>query len=137
MSSIKEMVLEDFREAVRLAKCSEELKRSMKTQERVPLFINNLTAQIKHAERVLFRRGKRLDRLKIKMLVQSMTSIFLNNIECKAHEMQMSDAAKTVIKEKQDLLNKFDSDGNIDLTEEMGVKIVDRKENQEEAAPNQ
>lgn len=73
--NIREMVVEDFRERVRLnPNLSGELKASLKNHERVVPFINNLTVEINKIYNN--RKTFKLDRMKLKDLVYGLTDIF-------------------------------------------------------------
>lgn len=61
----------------------EELRRALKTNERVPLFIDNLAKS-------LYRLPKDIRKETIILAVHDMTDLFINNIERKATERRMS-----------------------------------------------
>lgn len=128
--TIQEMVRADFKEFIDMdPTIPRELKQALKHNERVPLFFDNLSHEIRKAETVLILRGQKLDRMKIKMMVQSLAAYFVMNVKALAEQQMMSDAEKTRIKEQAEgteLEKKFDNEGNADLTEEFGLRIVDR-----------
>lgn len=73
--NIRNMVMEDFRERVKLnPNISGELKAALKTNERVPQFVDNLTAEINKIFNS--RRNYKLDRAKLKNLVYDLTDTF-------------------------------------------------------------
>ena len=68
-----------------------ELIRSLKHHERVPVFVDNLSKQLQMIER---RKKISLDRIKVKDIVYDMTKNFLTLLNRRADEMAMSDLEK-------------------------------------------
>ncbi len=126
--NFKEMVIADFQEFIALdPSVPSELRDSLKVKERAPLFIENLTGQLHEIVRV--KPHIKLDRMKIKALVQGMTNTFIHLLKQKVEEAHMSDLAKSAMKaeiEGDPITQKFDDQGNADLTEELGIKIIDK-----------
>jgi hypothetical protein len=124
--TLRELIRADFDEFIRLdPSVPEALKNSLRLTERVPAFVDKLTNEVKNAERA----GHRLDRLKIKEMVYSLTGLFVHLLKTKANEMEMSDMAKSAMKtsiEGDEIIKKFDDQGNADLSEELGVIITDK-----------
>lgn len=127
------MIISDFQECVALMQIDPELKRALRTNERVPLFVDNLVREVKACERVMFMKGKRLDRKKIKDMVYSMTTIFCKGLEAKAQAAYASEMEKIRQQQLEAERNKLDKDGNADLTEEFGVLIKDAEEPSDKA----
>ncbi len=121
-----EIIRSDFEEFIRLdPSVPEGLRNSLRLTERVPAFVDNLAKEIAMVE----RRGIKLDRLKIKELVYSLSAFFVHNLRTKADQMHMSDLAKTAIRTKtegDELIQKMDDQGNADLSEELGIVIQDK-----------
>jgi hypothetical protein len=87
---IAHLVKTDYQEAVRmLPSVDAELKRSLKSHERVPKFLENLSREISRLPNHL-----RPDRARIKKIVYDMTELFVHNVKRQADEMAMSDARK-------------------------------------------
>lgn len=124
---IKELVRADFEEFLRISKdVPQELKDSMKLKERVPRFVDHLAAELKACEDA----GLTITRQKIKDVTYDMAAFFIHMVKTQAQEMLLTDAAKKAKAEAaagDPILKKFDEHGNADLTEEFGVKIVDKK----------
>jgi len=125
--TLRDMVRADFAEFVKVDPAvPEDLRRALRTNERVPGFIDRLAQELQQVE----DNGIKLDRLKIKMVVYELTATFVGLLKHRANEMEMSDIAKSharrVIQEQEEILNKFDKDGNADFTEEYGFKITDK-----------
>lgn len=124
--SILNIIRADFEEFILLdPSVPDDLRKSLKVKERMPVFIDRLAAEIKQVE----SKGIALDRIKIKEIVYSLTGMFVHMLKTRAHEMQMSDAARSVARkefEGDELTNKLDKEGNADLSEELGVIITDK-----------
>ncbi len=121
-----EIIREDFAEFIRVdPSVPEELRNSLRLTERVPKFVDNLAEQIHQIE----ARGIKLDRAKLKMMVYSLSGMFVHMLKTKANQMQMSEIAKSALKkdlEGDELTQKLDDQGNGDLTEELGIIITDK-----------
>jgi hypothetical protein len=118
---MRNLIIKDYQEAVLLSKAPTELKDALKTSDRIPRFIENLTAELRGCENA----GVNLTRMQIKEVVYNMTDWFLACLEANGKRMAASDAEKARIKAVEQEADQFDKDGNADLTEEFGVKIVD------------
>lgn len=122
--SFKKFIHEDYKEAIALAKdIPEELRRALKTNERVPIFFDNLEAQLRIAE----ARGIKLDRPMIKMMVYSLTEFFIKTVKAKADLDSKSDLqkrldAKTLAPEFSEFL---DDQGNGSIPE-LGIEIKEK-----------
>lgn len=127
-------VREYYQEAVRiLPSISSELKHSLKSSERVPLFIDNLAVEIKKAQEHQIKRGKKPFTTKtIKETVYSMTELFLNGIETEAQRRYESDLKR--ISREQEIQDQEDLEATSNgrsqgIYEELGVQIAtDREE---------
>lgn len=88
------MVRHDYKEYVSLHRNEypSDLIDSLKTTERIPQLFDNLAREIKVTEK---NSRIKLDRMKIKSIVYSMTEMFLTLLKRKADEMQMSESEKT------------------------------------------
>jgi hypothetical protein len=125
------MVRSDFKEFIETdVSVPSDLRAALKSNERVPLFMDKLSDEIRKADAVIRRRGGTMDRVKIKMLVFELTKQFVHFVKIKCEEHHMSDLAQKAIKtevEGDELTKKLDDNGNADFTEELGVQIVDRE----------
>jgi hypothetical protein len=131
---LKELVRADYKEFIETdLSVPSDLRTALKSNERVPLFIDRVSEEIRKAESVLLRRGKKMDRVKIKLLVHEMTKIFIHLVKTRANENYMSEASKQVLKTKlegDELIQKLDEHGNADFSEELGVIIGSGKTEQ-------
>lgn len=119
------MIRQDYQEAVRLLPgIPEELRASLKTNERVPIFLDNLTNEISKLPAHI-----RPQRLKIKQIVYEITNTFVLNVKRAADEKHLSDIAKNAkIAENQARLDleataSGHSQGEY---EDLGIQAVDR-----------
>jgi hypothetical protein len=92
VNDLRRLVVADYQQCVSLASVPDELKRSLKTNERVPVFIDNLVVQIS--------RAKGVSRETIRTAVYDLTTTFLQLTHRKAEEMRMSDLARSTIEAK-------------------------------------
>ncbi len=124
--TLQEIIRSDFEEFIRLDPTVPlALKNSLRLTERVPAFVDKLTAELQGAERA----GIILDRHKIKGIVYNLSGMFVHLLKTKAHEMEMSDLARSAKKdsiEGDEIIKKFDDQGNADLSEELGIIITDK-----------
>lgn len=124
--TLQEIIRSDFEEFIRLDPTVPlALKNSLRLKERVPAFVDKLTGEIQASERA----GIILDRHKIKRIVYSLSGMFVHLLKMKAHEMEMSDLARSAKKdsiEGDEIIKKFDDQGNADLSEELGIIITDK-----------
>jgi len=90
--SLRQTVIKHYQDAVKVAKVPDELKRSLKTNERLPVFIDNLVVQIGMAP-------KNYKPEVVQYVVHQMTGQFLTNVHRKAEEARMSDLAKSTIRQ--------------------------------------
>lgn len=124
--SMKDMVRADFEEFIRLDPLVPEgLRGSLRLRERVPQFVDNLARELSEAE----AQGITFDRYKIKEIVYSLSKLFVGLLKTRADEMEMSDIAKTAARralEGDPIKQKFDKDGNADLSDEFGIIIKDK-----------
>lgn len=100
MSDLKTQIHDAYKEAVALSSCPQELKNSLKTNERVPGFLKNL-------QKELATVPGGVKPYQVKMTVYDLTRIFLRAVERKANERMLSDAEKTRITKEQDKVKKF------------------------------
>ena len=100
MSDIRELCRKIYRETVEAADINTELKRSLRTHERVPVFIDNLAAQFKGLRFTVKRDS-------IEKAVRDLTWWVIKAAERKAHENLMSDMEKLMIKAKEQAKEDF------------------------------
>lgn len=131
---LKTIVRQDYQEAVRLLPgIPDELRKGLKTNERVPLFIDNLTKEIASLPAHI-----RPQRLKIKQIVYDLTNTFILNVKRQADEKHLSDIAKTAILEKEQA--RLDLEATVagksqGEWEEMGIQAVDRNGGTNDSGP--
>ncbi len=119
--NLKNLIRSDYSEYVRLSKYPGELKDSLKTSDRVPVFVDNLVEEFKKMELA----GIIYNRNTIKDVTYNMTEIFLKACMANVEKMYASDMEKERQKAADEAAKKFDKDGNADFTEELGIKITD------------
>jgi hypothetical protein len=118
--TLRDQIISDYRERVALnPDIPSELRRSLNTHERVPVFVDNLLNEIRK-----FPKNIKLDRMKLKSLVYSMTDVFILAVKTVAENRYKTDIEKEMI--RQACADKFnlDKDGN-GLIEELGVEVRD------------
>jgi len=108
-------------------KVNPELRRALKTNERVPVFIDNLAAEISRTNIIRSKRGKPIvTKSEITWIVESMTDVFLAGLESMAKERVKSDLKKAEdlakIKAKKDVEDTL-AGKETDLTEELGITL--------------
>lgn len=115
---MRQLIIKEYQETVALAPVNEELKRSLKTSERVPAFLARL-------ERELIAVPKRLRTdANIRATVHDLTLLFLESIEKKNEERMMSEAARAALARTAERARRYDEmadGGEIDLEELMEV----------------
>lgn len=124
---LKKKVREYYHEAVVLhPKASSELKRTLKSNERVPAFIDNLVVQIERAQEQRLKNGKKVfsDKV-IKELVYDFANIFIIGIEEQAKRNYESDLARIARQDAESYrhaLDKASKGGITDSLKELGIK---------------
>ena len=118
---MRKQIIDDYRERIQLSSIPTDLKNALKTHERVPRFVENLSKEIYGA----LEAGVPLTRFDIKNLVYNMTDLFIRCVMSNIEKKMISDAAIAMAQKEENFAKKFDDQGNADLTEEFGVKIVD------------
>jgi len=100
--SIRHLISKVYQETVAFADVPEELKQSLKSNERVPAMIHNLETEFGKMPLRLQTREN------IEETVRDMTGIFLSNLERLASERHLSDCAKAAMLATQDKQTKQD-----------------------------
>lgn len=119
--SLKAYILADYQEAIALnTSIPAELRRSLKTNERVPIFLERLAAQLDQIE----RRKLNLSRMRIKSIVYDMTDFFVNNLKRKI-DMDTKSKIANQSKSGVELAAQLDDQGNGEVPE-LGIIIRDR-----------
>ena len=112
-----------------------ELQHALKSHERIPAYMNNITNEIKKTQDILNRRGKKLDDLKLKQMVYMFTDFFIAGIEQIAKERYESELQRIVRQQDiayKDALNKSAS-GNLtgdfkEMAKDAGLQIVEDRQ---------
>lgn len=91
---LRQTIISCYQNAVALSDVPQELKQSLKTKERVPAFIDNLTRELALVPK--------LDMDRIQTVVYDMTFIFLDAVKRKADENYISENAKRAMTDKAD-----------------------------------
>ncbi len=93
---LRHIIINDYQEAISLLPgIPTELRKGLRTHERVPKFIDNLVREISTLPPQL-----KPDRLKIKRIVYDITNMFVVNARRHVEEQQMSELAKLAEKKK-------------------------------------
>jgi len=89
VSNIRSVCVAAYRAAINAPNVDPELRRSLRTHERVPLFIDNLTREFTQAE----RNGVKVSRAMIEAGTHDMTQIFIGAVIRSAEEKLLSPLA--------------------------------------------
>ena len=115
---MRSLILQAYREAVALAPCPEELKRSLATHERTPKFLDNLERELA----VLPARFR--DPMTIRSAVYDLTNLFIRNVDRQAQERYMTDvtraaaiAARDAATKRDELADRINAGGSVDISE--------------------
>lgn len=128
----REMVIADFQERVRMnPDIPDDLKQALKTNDRVPMFVDNLVAEISRFDRL--PKKVNVDRMKLKDLVYSMTDFFCFALKKYKDEQGMSDIQKLMHKAEANRGFTLDNQGN-GYIEELGVEVRDAKRSSQEGS---
>lgn len=120
MSLLRNQIIADYQERVAFdMSIPSELKVSLKSHERVPMFVDNLVKQIN-----LFPKNHKMDRVKLKQLVYAMTDVFVLAVKRTAEDRYRSDMDKMIEKAKSEVDYGLDKDGN-GLIKELGIEVKD------------
>lgn len=114
-AEIAELCRKTFRETVKHMNMNPELRRALKTHERVPVFIDNLAGQLSTTK---FKVTKE----HIIKATQDLTKTFVQLVERQNQERVMSDIAKMTIKGKMEAKQKLSRDA--DILERLGTDEV-------------
>jgi hypothetical protein len=115
---LREYIIDDYRERIELrSDIPSELKKSLRTNERVPVFIDNLKKAIDGIPRKI-----KIDRMKLKNLVYDMTDIFINNVRTHCEQKHMSILERQMLAKRNEF--ELDNHGNGRI-EELGVEVKD------------
>jgi hypothetical protein len=98
---LKKLILDTYREAVRLIDMPGDLREALKAHERLPKFFLNLEREIARLPLKFQTRAT------IEMLVYDLTKVFVRNVQASAQSRMLSDAAKAEISRQQDKLKRF------------------------------
>ena len=94
---LKPLCIQTYQTTVASMQIPDELKRALKTHERMPRFLDNLVIELK----VSRTRGIDVSDEEAKKIVDSMTRFFVQNVQRHADDRIMSEAAKGQIKREE------------------------------------
>lgn len=98
-----------YQSYIATAEMPEDLRRSLKTHERVPAFIDNLAMHVERIEKSPKLKARtRLNIEKITSLAIDFTKVFVANVIRQADERRMSDAEKQRILKAQSDAKELD-----------------------------
>lgn len=122
MGEIQTLCRKVYVETIEQAEINTELKRALRTHERVPVFIDNLA-------RDFSKLSMRVKRETIELAARDMTYIFIRAVDEKAKQAVMSDIAKMLVRKEHDDLEEFrrtaeilENQGVENVTEEKGLE---------------
>lgn len=129
---IKQMIRADYQERVALRQdIPSEFKKSLKTHERIPVFVDNLAKEIGKIPDARRKNGQplrwKLDRRKLKDLVYSMTDLFISSALKHCEDRHKSDLQKALEKEQAEKFKGLNNEGD-GVVEELGVEVVSVEE---------
>ena len=118
MPELRDLCVQYYRETVARAEIPNELKRALKSHERVPRFIDNLVRELKGVSFPLSPQT-------IKMTVRDLTHMFIAAVKVTSEQRLMSDMEKLVLKKRDDEKREFEAAADALLAEgeEHGVEI--------------
>ena len=133
----QKFIRDTYNEAVRLhPSINSELKLALKSNERVPTFVDALAKEVEHVQDVMLASGK--EKIKdetIKHLVYDLTNLFITGIENQYTIRQETDAARLLRQQAASYQRDLDSsaEGNLkgdfaDIFAEGVIESTDRKE---------
>jgi hypothetical protein len=91
--SLREWIINDYREAIALSQAPEDLKASLRSHERYPVFLDRLCKEL--------GRVPKLRRDQIKNSVYDLTNFFIKNVKRYRDEKMMSDVALKCAQSKE------------------------------------
>lgn len=102
--NLKKFVRDSYREAVAFNKnIDDSLRTALKTNERVPQFIDNLVEEFRKIQKMRVEQGKKpFDQKYLKDAVYDMTDVFICTLKEEARKKHESDIAKAARKAKMD-----------------------------------
>jgi len=92
---LRQLCVSTYQDFVKNEPMPDDLRRALKTHERVPVFIDGLVKELSNVKHSVPKQS-------IIDAVHSMSKVFLRCVEQKAKELYMSDIAKLTIKKKAD-----------------------------------
>lgn len=93
-TDLRALCISIYQDFVRTAEIPTELKRSLRSHERVPVFVDNLCHEIK---KLTFTPRRET----LELMVRDMTRIFINAVQRQAEERIMSPVKKLAILKRQ------------------------------------
>ena len=124
---LRDIIIRHYREAVALSTVPDELKRSLKTNERIPSFIDNLHRELAAVPN--------LSAESIQTTVYDLTMLTLDMIEKQARENYLTEAAKSAMRDAErkqtlkdtlaDRINAAPDDAPAEITEDELGELTD------------
>lgn len=125
----KSIIQKHYNEAVRLNfKASADLKEALRSSERIPTFISNLSDEFTKIER---QRNKPISEKHIQEIVYMMTDMFIAGLENTARERYESDVQKNLRQEQASRRKEIENAANGNLSEEfqeMGLTTTEERD---------
>lgn len=115
--NIREFCVKTYQEYVRTTPMNEDLRRALKSHERVPVFINNMARELAQSK---------AKKETVEQAVRDMTKYFISQVEAQAKFRAMSDLAKMTLQADQAKKEKLNE--HVDDLEKKGADYVLEKE---------
>jgi len=116
-----------------------ELKEALRTSDRVPSFIDNLSVGIKKAQFVLLKRGRKPASMKtLKGVVEDYTELFLNGLINESNSRIESEIAKYEKEDKIRQQKEIEDASEGKMTgafEDMGLEVPEAEQKKQELDP--
>lgn len=92
-----------YQEAIALKQMPSDLRLALKSQERMPLFLENLAKELEIIQADRLKKNKKLYQEKtIKDTIYDFVDIFISTVESEAQNRMKSDVQKMIDKQKED-----------------------------------
>lgn len=117
--TVREILISEYQSTIALAQINSELKRALKTYERVPIFIDNLVKQFG-------TNPGQFSEFQIRQAANSMTNYFIQMVTKKANERIMSDLEKRRV--QTEAYQREEVENKIKEHTKNGTLIIDESE---------
>lgn len=127
-----------YQEAIRFLVHDGEMRHALRTNDRVPAFIDNLASEFPKVNLLRFRQGKKpVNDLQVKDIVYQMTEVFITGLKSSYDQMQESDLQKIkreAAKAEEQKLERASKGIMEDEFEEMGLIVDESREQKSQSS---